>query len=268
MACLTAIFNAIAACCKAIWNCLKPFLQPIFNCIAASLAFIVKCISDCCSWFYEHILKPIGKCISFVVKYIVKVGIEFGRCVNKYIVQPFYKLLKLIYKWLIKPILRVFDYLIVKPISFVFRMIGRVFSRIWDFFDDIMIEVCYDGHEYRERKREKEEKKLKAKRKSEINEHKAQKYIKKNTTKAVPQEYIDFFGGNNDIAIQYMHSNPMPPMAYPPNINNASQNNKRNQGINTKKLENDEENFFVCPNCRLKLNILFIESHQRTCSRK
>ncbi len=140
----------------------------------------------------------------------------------------------------------------------VLNFISRILAKVWDFVDNIMIEICYDGYEYREKKQEKEDKRIKAKRQTDI---KSKQYSRKATNKQVPKEYLDFFGGNNDIALQYMQSNivPMPMPNQSRGVQHKSLGNKRSNPVE------DEENFFICPNCKLKIPLTEIETHQKSC---
>ena len=259
--CCACIFAVIDACCKAIWKCIKPCVLPILHAIGACCVYIIQAIANFLSWFYRTFLKPIGNCLYSIMKFILKVGVEFGRCVNKYLLTPFYKALLLFYTWVIKPILKLIDYVILTPIKIVLKFFSRIIGKIWDFLDDIMIEICYDGYEYRKKKLEKEDRRMKTQRTIDRN---SMKYSRKATNKQVPKEYMDFFGGNNDIAVQYMQSNvvPMPVPHYSGGVQHKSLGNQKSH--NKQRVE-DEENFFVCPDCKRKIPLTEIDTHQQSC---
>ena len=296
---LTVIFKAIQHCFEAIWKCIRPCVVPILNAINAACVFIYTQISLCLKFFYRKVLKPIWRCICKVFEFFIKVAQEFGRLFKKYIIDPICRVLTWIFNNIIKPIFAVIDMLILRPIGWVLKKIKAALNIIWDFFDDIMIEVCYDGYEYRERKREKEERKLKAIRKSEMNKHKTQKFSHSNTNKPLPKEYVDFFGGNPDAAAQYVQASNSPvkgqhsknfsggaPDLY---LYNQSMHQTQNKpkSIGRQHIDNyldnsqqphkhssprqkhgseDPENFYVCPNCRKKIAIARIDEHGRNCS--
>ena len=278
------ICKILSDCARFIWRYTKPCIMPILHAIEACFKLILSLIAELCILFYKYILKPIGKCIYSVGKYIIDVGIEFGRLAKKYICIPIYKLFQWIYREIIKPIFRFIDYVIFKPIRWVLSIIGKILYRIFDFLDDIMTEICYDGYEYREKKRIKEEKKMQAQRKTEINSHKTQKYSRKSTNKQVPKEYVDFFGGNPDIATQYMQNNNKSPNIEVIYMQNQPQNPELFQKKFVQQQNNsfelphshspkakqtiDEEDIYICPYCKRKIPISQIESHSNLCENK
>jgi len=240
----------------------------------------------------------------YIMKGIIAAFVEFGRLMIKYILDPLYRAMMCIYSTLIKPVLKFLDYIILRPIRWVLGIVGTILYKIWDFFDDITIEICYDGDEYRDRRREKDERRMEAHRKVEMNQHKTEKFSRTTSNKQTAKQYIDFFGGNKDIAVQYMQA-----QAYKNESNHAPelylynqnvyQNNKINQqlphpqnnmgdsqiqkesphhkhhdlGYNNKhhhskeQRANDAENFYICPSCHIKLPLSAIETHQSECLR-
>lgn len=240
------IFKVIKKICIALWNVIKPCIMPIIQAIQKCIKLICLGIAACCRWIFKEICVPIFKCISWIFNMIGKCMKIIWKFLDKYVFQPILKGFELCFKYIISPILYVIDYLVLKPIKMVLNFIGKILWSIYDFLDDLWIELCLSGSEKRNEKKRKQEKRLKRQRSREIEKRKTSKKLSRREKSL---NYVEKNHMHHDIENQY-----------------SSPHGHLKQGnIPNTNIPVNENLYFVCPNCNYKILLKNIETHEQIC---